>query len=152
MNENGEIKLRRATLEDVDNVLEIEKTADGVKTYSALTDRSDVIKYIANDIFYIIEKNNEIAGNVSYELKDNNHAYLSGLVILPKYQGQGIARRAIGMILEELKDVKQIELFTHPENKKSIGLYISFGFKKTGEQIENYFGDGEPRIKMILEK
>jgi ribosomal protein S18 acetylase RimI-like enzyme len=51
------------------------------------------------------------------------------------------------MILEELKDYKRIELVTHPDNKSAIKLYFSFGFL-TEKQMENYFGDGEPRILM----
>ncbi|MFA6189963.1 MAG: GNAT family N-acetyltransferase [Candidatus Staskawiczbacteria bacterium] len=146
----GEIKLRRAGGKDIDEILKIEKSVDGTKIYSALTDRNDVMKCITDDVFYLIEKNNEIVGDVSYELKEKGSAYLSGLVIMPEFQGQGIAREVISVILEELKNVRMIELFTHPENKKSISLYTSLGFKETGERLENYFGDGEPRIKMTL--
>jgi len=85
-------------------------------------------------------------------MKDEHHVYLSGLAIMPQFQGKGIARQAIKMILEKLKDVELIDLMTHPENEKAINLYSSLGFKKTGEKYQNYFGDGEPRIKMVLER
>jgi putative acetyltransferase len=85
-------------------------------------------------------------------MKNQNHAYISGLAIMPEFQGQGIANEAMKLILEELKDIKTIDLVTHPKNEKAIKLYKSLGFKQTGEQMENYFNDGEPRIKMVLEK
>ena len=146
------ISLRRATLEDVDSILEIEKSLDGTRIYSALTDRNEVIREIINSFFYLIEKDGEAVGDASYEIKGKNHAYLSGMAIMPQFQGQGIARQTMKMILEMLKDIKLIDLVTHPENKKAISLYKSFGFKKVGEQKENYYGDGGPRIKMVLEK
>ena len=85
-------------------------------------------------------------------MKDENHAYISGLAVAKEFQRQGIAKKAMQMILEKVKDIKLVDLLTHPENKKAIGLYESLGFKKIGEPMENYFGDGEPRIKMVLEK
>lgn len=56
------------------------------------------------------------------------------------------------ILLEMLKDKKIIYLVTHPENEKAIALYKSLGFVQVGEPIENYFDDGEPRIKMILSR
>lgn len=150
--EKGKINLRRATLEDADIVATIEGSVSGIKVYSALTGRGEIEKEIKNSIFYLIEKDGEVVGNVSYEMKGKSHAYMSGLAVMPKFQGQGIARQAVEIILSELKDVKVIDLVTHPENEKAIKLYESFGFKKAGEIIENYFGDGEPRIRMVLQK
>lgn len=146
------INLRRATVEDADAVLAIEKSLEGTKTYSALTNREEVIEEITDHFMYLIEQNAIAVGDISYEMKDENHAYLSGLAIMPQFQGKGIARQAVKMILEQLKDVELIDLVTHPENEKAVALYESFGFKKIGEPQENYFGDGEPRIKMVLEK
>lgn len=139
-------------MEDVDDILAIEKSSAGIKTYSALTKREEVIKEIINSVFYLIEKDGESVGDTSYELRGRDVAYISGLVVLPQFQGQGIARQSMEIILEELRDVKLVELVTHPKNEKAINLYASFGFKKRGAEKENYFGDGEPRIKMILEK
>ena len=146
------INIRRATIEDVDDILAVEKSLDGNKIYSAMIDKNEIIEEVKKDYFYIIELDKEIVGDMSYEIKDKSHAYMSGLAVSPKFQGRGIARQAIKAILEKLKDIKVIELATHPDNEKAIHLYESFGFKKTGEIKENYFGDGESRILMVLEK
>jgi ribosomal protein S18 acetylase RimI-like enzyme len=146
------IKLKRATMEDIPSILEVEKCLAGTKIYSALTDKDEVIKEVENSTFYLIEKGSEVVGDTSYKIKGKNHAYISGLGIIPKFQGQGIARQTMKMILEELKNVKIIDLVTHPENEKAISLYKSFGFEQTGEPMENYFDDGEPRIRMVFKK
>lgn len=91
-------------------------------------------------------------GDVAYQMKNENHAYISGLAVAKEFQGQGIAKQAMQIILEKLKNVELIDLVTHPENTKAIKLYESLGFKQVGEPMEDYFGDGEPRIRMILEK
>ncbi|MSU54762.1 MAG: GNAT family N-acetyltransferase [Candidatus Staskawiczbacteria bacterium] len=147
-----EITLKRATLEDTDAILAVEKSLEGQKIYSALTNREEVIEEITKSFVYLIEQQARVIGDVSYEMKDENHAYISGFAVMPEFQGRGIAKQAIKMILEQLKDVELIDLVTHPENEKSIKLYKSFGFQKIGEPQENYFGDGEPRIRMVLEK
>jgi len=150
--EKGKINLRLAKLDDVDAVLEIEKNLSDVKTYSALTEKNEITEEIKKGFFYLIKLNHNVVGDISYEMKDGGYAYISGLTVLPEFQGKGIARKAMEIILEKLKDVKLIDLVTHPKNERAIKLYESLGFKKNGEPMENYFGDGEPRIKMILEK
>jgi len=70
------------------------------------------------------------------------------LVIHPNFQGQGIGREAVLFRLEKLKGVKRVWLVTHPENFKIINLYQSLGFK-IEKRLENYFGDGEPRIILL---
>jgi len=146
------INLRRATLEDIDKILELEKSLDGTKIYSALTDKTELTNEINKTFFYLIEKDGEIAGDIAYEIKNENHAYIDGIVVAPKFQRQGIARQTMEIILEKLKNIKTIDLVTHPENEIAIKLYESLGFKKIGDQIENYFEDNEPRILMVLEK
>jgi len=147
-----EIILKRAGVEDIDKILEVEKSVIGTKIYSGLTGSDDTKKEITENIFYLIIKNGKVVGDVAYQMKDRNHAYISGLVVAKEFQGQGIAKQAMKIILEKLRDIKIIDLVTHPENIKAIGLYRSLGFKQVGEQMENYFDDGEPRIRMILEK
>lgn len=144
-----EISLRQAKDENIERFIEIEQAADS-KTYSAMTTdkewKDELIKQNAK--IYAIILSDEIVGDVSYEIKENSTAYISGLCVDHELRGQGIGKQAIGLILDELKNYKRIELVTHPENKNAIKLYSSFGFS-IEKQMENYFGDGEPRILMI---
>lgn len=144
------MQLKRATMEDVDTYLALDKSLGENKLYAVSVDRDDALEELKKAIVYFIIKDGQAVGYLSYEMKGDSHAYLSGIVIKPEYQGQGLARQAMEKFLEELKDVKLIDLVTHPDNVKSISLYESFGFKKA-ERYENPFGDGEPRIKMTLD-
>ncbi|MFA6422338.1 MAG: GNAT family N-acetyltransferase [Candidatus Buchananbacteria bacterium] len=145
------ISLQRVTLEDATTLLEIEKTTAGLKTYSGYFTEEEIKNYINNDIVYFIKKNDEIVGSISYEINDEEHAYESGLVIKPEFQGRGLAKQALAKLLEELSKFKVVDLAVHPDNISALKLYESFGFV-IKERKENFFGDGEPRLIMVLEK
>lgn len=145
-----DISFRKITIDDVDDFLALERTVDGSIIYSAMTDRQDAIEEIAKNTVYFIEKDNNIVGNMSYEIKGLKIAYISGLMVSPQFQGQGIGKQAMVAMLKELKDLgmETIELVTHPRNIKALMIYLSLGFELSGWE-DNYFGDGEPRVKMI---
>src|SRR3989338_6988692 len=146
----NDIELKRLTEADVEDYISLEKSVDGTKIYSAMTDRKEALEDIRKGNTYFIIENGQIVGGVSYELKAPDHAHIGGLAVHPDYQGRGIARAAMLKVLDKLKDTLKIDLVTHPDNERAIKLYESLGFAR-GETIENYFGDGEPRIVMALE-
>jgi ribosomal protein S18 acetylase RimI-like enzyme len=142
------IILQKAVLKDMPQLIFIEKTVTNLKTYSAMLTEDEWRNELTQNTVYIIKKGEDITGNISYEMKDANHAYISGLVVMPKFQGQGIAKEALVKVLQELKDIKTIDLVTHPENTPAIMLYLSLGFVIKSWK-DNYYGDGEPRIILI---
>lgn len=146
-----DITFRKATVEDIDKFIEIEKTATGLKVYSGIVDPEEAKEEIENNEVYFILKDNKIVGSTEYQIKSPKHAYLSGLVILPEFQGQGIAREAVKFRLEKLKDVDRVDLVTHPHNSKIITLYLSLGFYVESWK-DNYYGDGEPRLVLVRQK
>jgi len=149
--EKIKLNLKRAAIEDIDRFLDLEKLAAGTLIYSAMTDRKDALDEISKNTVYLIEKDGEIVGDISYEIRDGKTAYISGLMIDPRFQGQGVGRQAMAMIMEELKGMEKIELVTHPRNTKALMLYLSLGFE-IEKWKDNYFGDGEPRVSMAKKK
>lgn len=51
-------------------------------------------------------------------------------------------------ILDDLEDVKRIDLVTRPQNSRAFMLYLLLGFAAESWK-DNYFGDGEPRLVHI---
>jgi len=145
------VEFQRATMRDEQTLLDIEKTTIGLKTYSGYYQEEEIKDYINNDVVYLIKKDGKIVGSISYEIKNKDHAYESGLVIKPEFQKQGLAKRAMLKLLEELNNFKYVDLVVHPENTSAVKLYKSLGFVER-ERKENFYGDGEPRIIMILNK
>ena len=112
-----------------------------------MSDPAEAKEELEKCLVYFIKINNETVGSISYEWKNQNHAYIAGLTIIPEFQGRGLAREAMVKILAEIGEIQRIDLVTHPENAKAIKLYQSLGFK-IESQKENYYGDGEPRVIM----
>lgn len=141
------MELIRATVEDIQILLDIEKTAIGLKVYSGYFTEKEIGEWVKNEIVYLIENNGKVIGSISYEVKEKNHAYISGLVIKPEFQKQGMAKQAMILLFEKLKNFKHLSLAVHPDNH-AVKLYESFGFVVKSRK-ENYFGDGEPRLIMV---
>lgn len=145
------INLKKATLSDIPKLLELEKSVAGTNIYSPSLKTDDWVELFEKGPVYLIERDNIIVGNLSYEKKNKDHIYISGLVVDFHLQGQGIGREAMVQILKELKDIKRIDLVTHPDNVAAVTLYQSLGFIIESRK-ENYYGDGEPRLVLALEK
>lgn len=143
------VEFVRAGADDTEAYIALEKSLGETKTYSTMDTPEEALGSITGSITYFIKEGGTIVGYVSYEMRGPDHAYIDGLLVMPSRQGHGLGRAAMIKVLEELRDVKLIDLVTHPDNAASIKLYQSLGFT-IGERIENYFGDGEPRIVMTI--
>lgn len=141
------MELIKAKIEDIQTLLEIEKTAKGLRVYSGYFNKEEIDEWIKNESIYIIENNSVVVGSISYEVKDRDHVCISGLVIKPEFQRQRLARQAMELLLDKLRGFKKLSLEVHPNNHAA-KLYKSFGFVVESRK-ENYFGDGEPRLIMV---
>lgn len=141
--------LQKATPSDWEIIETIEKTANK-KLYAPRKDKAEILHDITKNFIFFIIVNNEKVGFVSYIIEPNKDIEFNGLVILPPYQGQGIAKAAFQKALENTK-AKHYSLFVHPENTAAIKIYQDLGFT-IKSRVENHFGDGEARLFMILSK
>jgi ribosomal protein S18 acetylase RimI-like enzyme len=140
--------LRRATPADKEVYFALEKSVDGSKMYHALLKDDEILDEIAKSVTYLILKDDEVVGSISYEIKSLAHADIDGFLVDPRFQGQGIGREAMRILLEELRAYESVSLVTHPENTRALQIYLSFGFVINSWK-DNYFGDGEPRIGLV---
>ncbi len=56
-----------------------------------------------------------------------------------KYQGKGYERKALSILLNELRElkVKEVDIIHKPDNEAAIKLYTSFGFKLTEDKLND---------------
>ena len=135
------------TEEQAPLLVDFEKTIATPKLYSIPLDLTGALKEISNHTYYFIMRDNKIVGTAAYSVREDASCYISGMAVSPECRGQGIARAAMEFLLKKCDDSWRVDLVTHPENFRSIPLYESFGFV-TELTIENFYGDGEPRIIM----
>lgn len=143
--ETTELALERMTDRDVDEFLALEKKVSIPKIYNPITSVDDALEEIRDNELFFIKKGSVTVGTIAYQMKPDGTTYISNMSVLPEYRGQGIARMGMEMILEIIGSTHRIWLVTHPENSKALNLYKSLGFVSE-KQVENYYGDGEPRL------
>ncbi|NTW15443.1 MAG: GNAT family N-acetyltransferase [Candidatus Moranbacteria bacterium] len=143
------MKLIRATEDDMPVLTAIEETARDLIVYNWGFTDEEMRQWIRDETVYLIEEDGVIVGDISYRVKDTDYAYVSGLIIAPEFQRRGLARKAMGMLLEELREFDRVSLDVHPDNH-AVKLYESLGFVASGRE-DNLYGDGQPRIIMTRE-
>jgi [ribosomal protein S18]-alanine N-acetyltransferase len=144
------LSFRRATPEDADAYMELERTVLGDKKYSRSADKNEVLQEFSENEVYLVRKGEQLVGSVEFQMKDPDTAYISGLIVHPDFQGTRVAYEAVQLLMERLQGVKRIELVTHPENRKILSMSEKMGFKVV-QRLENHFGDGEPRVLLVRE-
>ncbi len=142
--------LQRAEPSDVELLIDIEKSVPKTNVYSPMLTERGWAREMADYTVDLIKVNGEAAGSIAYAEKEPGHVYISGLIVRPEYQGKGIATNAMRQLLDRYSDAKRIDLVTHPDNP-ALHLYQSLGFQ-VEERKENYFGDGEPRLVLALNR
>ena len=141
------ITLRKATPADIPAFIELEESVSHTNTYSAAVTEEEWIDSLKKEKVFAIEVSGHLVGDLTYEYKSPQHVYISGIVIVPEFQGKGIGGQVLGGLMEKFRDIQRVDLKTHPENEKALKLYQRHGFKIESQE-ENPFGDGERRVIM----
>jgi ribosomal protein S18 acetylase RimI-like enzyme len=115
------------------------------RIYGPIATIEDARREISENTLYFIRKDEIVVGSAAYRIRPDNSVYISCVAIDPAYRRQGIARAAMTYILEKTNGASRIDLVTHPQNEYALRLYASLGFK-IESRLENYYGDGEPRL------
>lgn len=134
--------------EDAAALLDLEKRVAVAKIYEPRVKIEDAIGEIRANTFYFIKHRDRVIGSASFRVRDDGSAYIGNLAVDPIYRRQGVARATMSFLIGQLAHAVRLELVTHPENHHALRLYASLGFKIEAE-ISNYFGDGEPRVKLV---
>lgn len=141
------VLLKKVSLKDVDIVGEMEKIGDS-RTYHAFIKEKEIKEYIENDSVFFIKDGNIVVGLISFSIKQKTASF-GGLIIRPEFRRMGYARKALSLALKKLNEYRNIDLIVHPHNSSAILLYLSSGFEIESWK-DNYFKDGEPRLKMVF--
>ncbi len=146
--EQPKVTLEKASESDIPVLIKLEQNVAGLSTYSPMLDASEWKQELREGNVCLIREEGAAVGNFSYQHVSPDHIHISGLVIVPEYQGKGIGRTVLTEFLAKHRAVARIDLVTHPDNP-ALSLYQSFGFE-IEDRKEDYFGDGEPRLVLAL--
>ncbi len=118
------------------------------KFYSTRTSKSEILDYIKRETILIAYLGIIPVAKISY-LTLETSIEINGLIVLPDWRGRSIGLYLSKFVINKNPSFNEFFLTVHPNNKFAVTLYENMGFRKIN-QIENAYGDGEPRILMKL--
>lgn len=136
---------------DIPALLHIEASASG-RLYSAYNE-SELREFLsAGEKFYLIRRDGCVLGSASVEADTGQSIEFGSLVLLPEYRVRGLGVRVFRSAVQHFKSrgYTYIHALVHPDNEPMLRIYFAFGFKEA-RRIENAFGDGEPRVELVLQ-
>jgi [ribosomal protein S18]-alanine N-acetyltransferase len=143
----AEFAIAAMTLEDLDEVLAIEKASfhtpwsRGAFRYELTQNR------VARSL--VVRLGRELAGYLClWEIGHEIH--VTNLAVHPKFRRRGIARALLGSVLGDArqKAVELVFLEVRPTNAEALNLYESLGFRVIGRRKGYYFDTGEDALVM----
>lgn len=138
------VQLIRATVENAEHIwkMQVEAFMPLLKKYQdyEINPASELIDKVKerleqnNTYYYYIKADDEIVGAIRVidDKNGNSRKYISPLCVLPKFQNQGIAQKAI-MKAEEIHGSKNWGLTTILQEKGCCHLYEKMGYCQTDE-------------------
>jgi len=151
MTDKFEIYINTAHQSDIDEIMEIEKSAYGEHHWS----RDSFVSEINNNIarYYIVRTtSNELVGYIGFwNIVDETH--ITTLAVSKNMQRKHIAEALIAKMLEDCYNdyVKYITLEVRASNIAAIKLYEKYGFKSLGIRKGYYQDNGEDALIMWTE-
>lgn len=139
--------LRRATLQDIEKVVEIEKTS-----YTFPWTQPLFLRELDNPVsrFFVWDEEGTVVGYICYWVVEDE-AYLANIALDPSWRGLGLGRMLLKGSMERLKreGVQEVVLEVRQGNKTALALYRSVGFRVVGKRPRHY-EDGEDAWVMRL--
>jgi ribosomal protein S18 acetylase RimI-like enzyme len=127
------MNFREASLSDIPQMNVVRKAVkENALSNPALVTEQDYVEYLSErGKGWVCELDNQIVGFAIGDLKKNN---VWALFVLPAYEGQGIGRELLILLLDwyYAQTTDTIWLSTAP-NTRAAEFYRSFGFKETGK-------------------
>lgn len=135
-----------ATTQDAQSILELQKLAyvSEAEIYNdydidPLTQTLDSLQDdFEKQVFFKVSVNGKIVGSVRGYV-DNSTCYIGRLIVLPKFQNQGIGKQLMNKIESFFKYADRYELFTGHRSERNLYLYQKLGYSvyKTEQVNDN---------------
>ena len=147
-----EIKLRRFSISDLDEVMEIEKASfPNRQIYSENYFKKLYQKYPEG--FIVAEEKGKIFGYAISQVKNQVPTERVGeiisLAIKPDFRQKGIGEKLSNFLINQFKEreVKKVFLHVRTKNRVAISFYKKLGFEIL-KKIKNYYQNGNDAYLM----
>ena len=141
----------RAISADAAILFALEQRVAIARIYEPRAGLAEVLREIEGNMLYLARRGGEVIGSGSYRVQPDGSVYIGNVAVVPACRRQGIARAIMSFLLAACPPAHRITLVTHPDNSSALQLYADLGFV-IADRVENYFGDGEPRLRLELRR
>ena len=144
------MSLRPGTLEDLAQVLEIERESHASPWTKTHFVQEMGIPYSRFLVLTDDETDSVVLGYIIYWLQAEG-ASLLNVTVAQKWRGLGLSRILMASMVNEAvrEEVPKVMLEVRESNSGAIRIYEHFGFKKTHER-KAFYADGETALVMEL--
>ncbi|CCF23683.1 MULTISPECIES: ribosomal protein S18-alanine N-acetyltransferase [Leuconostoc] len=146
--------IRRATVEDIDTLVNIEEAVYAGQAPWLLRDFLSELSRPHIRLYLVIERHNQVIGfaGAAYQ-REIYDMHITNIAVVPVWQGNGLGRLLIEDIANFSKNIgiHTVSLEARSSNVRAIALYQRLGFKNVGIKKGYYLGDHEDAISMVRE-
>lgn len=147
------MKIRSVTLDDLDEVMDLERKVFKENAFS----KKFMESLISSDTFFLkiehTSKKYSLVGFIIAIQDREDQVNIINFLIDPKYQNKGYGTllfKETLSLLHKLKGIRRIVLNVQVSNSRAITLYEKFNFRKNPREIKNYYQSGESAFFMEL--
>ena len=134
--------LRRATLDDLDAIMELETSTFGSDAWSRGSMRSELG---SRHGYYLVAKDSALAGYAGLLAPAGSaQADIQTIAVAPAARRQGLGRALMLALLDEARRREAVEVFleVRADNPDAQQLYASLGFEQIAVRPQYYQPDG----------
>lgn len=139
-----EVSVRRATLTDLDAVLQVQQASPGATAWS----RADYQSFLAeSDGIFLVAVAPAVIGFLTARVVSDELEILN-LAVEPAHRARGVAARLLGQTLAEARarHVRSAWLEVRASNQRALAFYRSFGFQEVSSRPRYYRNPEEDAI------
>jgi ribosomal-protein-alanine N-acetyltransferase len=134
------VSIRKFRIEDIHNVLEVEKNSAPKSIYA-----EETFLYFARvlpDTFFVLETEKAIIGYIIFD----NFGHIYSIVVDPVYRKMGLGTRLMMHALTRVKE--QVWLEVRTRNTAAISFYTRLGMHVKG-RIPGYYEDDDALVMVL---
>ena len=140
--------IRRALLEDLPEILKIEKECFGSDAFSP----SFFIELLTrfNHLFFVVIVDGRVVGYVS-GMVEGRYGHVASIAVSQICRGKGLGQKLLERLLREFRELGTESVFLEVKvgNSAALRLYTKLGFRAVGYK-RRYYSDGSDAIIMML--